>query len=173
MIGRRGLGCLAYPAPRLDTAIDVIPRRSAINITELLHHAYFFSPSGPFYISSAEGCSIKNKTMASRAPCLSIARRALFTESTAARASITCRANRALSNRNHATAGPRSRQIAASNRAFSTSTYRRRASEDPAFDPRQQEREVDQVDVCIVGGGTSSTVLLLEEELTPEQVQQG
>lgn len=38
-------------------------------------------------------------------------------------------------------------------RAFSHTTRLRFASADDSFDPRQQEREADQVDVCIVGGG--------------------
>ncbi|KAL9602339.1 MAG: hypothetical protein Q9219_001905 [cf. Caloplaca sp. 3 TL-2023] len=38
-------------------------------------------------------------------------------------------------------------------KAFSTAPLRRFAQVDDSFDPRQQERESDQVDVCIVGGG--------------------
>lgn len=38
-------------------------------------------------------------------------------------------------------------------RAFTSTQLRRFASVDDSFDPRQQERESDQVDVCIVGGG--------------------
>lgn len=38
-------------------------------------------------------------------------------------------------------------------RAFSRSLRKRFADEDGNFDPRQIERESDEVDVCIVGGG--------------------
>ncbi|KAK5257416.1 hypothetical protein LTR16_000728 [Cryomyces antarcticus] len=38
-------------------------------------------------------------------------------------------------------------------RFFTASTRSRLASHDDSFDPRQQERETDEVDVCIVGGG--------------------
>ncbi|TLD22962.1 hypothetical protein PspLS_07196 [Pyricularia sp. CBS 133598] len=38
-------------------------------------------------------------------------------------------------------------------RLFSVSRPRRNASEDESFDPRTVERESDEVDVCIVGGG--------------------
>lgn len=38
-------------------------------------------------------------------------------------------------------------------RAFSTSTPRRFADVDDTFDPKSVDRESDQVDVCIVGGG--------------------
>jgi electron-transferring-flavoprotein dehydrogenase len=38
-------------------------------------------------------------------------------------------------------------------RAFSQSVTRRLADEDGTFDPQSIERESDEVDVCIVGGG--------------------
>lgn len=40
-------------------------------------------------------------------------------------------------------------------RAFSQSVSRRQTEEDGHFDPRSIERESDEVDVCIVGGGMS------------------
>lgn len=40
-----------------------------------------------------------------------------------------------------------------STRAFSQSLSRRLADEDGDFDPRSLDRESDEVDVCIVGGG--------------------
>ena len=43
-------------------------------------------------------------------------------------------------------------------RAFSTSPWRPLASVDESFDPKQQDRESDEVDVCIVGGGISSDI---------------
>lgn len=39
-------------------------------------------------------------------------------------------------------------------KAFSTTALRSRADAKDVFDPRQQDRESDEVDVCIVGGGT-------------------
>ncbi|MCJ1464625.1 hypothetical protein MMC07_003238 [Pseudocyphellaria aurata] len=36
---------------------------------------------------------------------------------------------------------------------FSTSPWTRLADVDESFDPRQQDRETDQVDVCVIGGG--------------------
>ncbi len=41
-----------------------------------------------------------------------------------------------------------------SKKCFSLSTWRKFADVDSSFDPRQQDRESDVVDVCIVGGGT-------------------
>jgi hypothetical protein len=38
-------------------------------------------------------------------------------------------------------------------RAFSTSTPRKLAEVNDDFDPKSADRESDQVDVCIVGGG--------------------
>ena len=38
-------------------------------------------------------------------------------------------------------------------RAFTQTTQRRLATPDDSFDPSTFEREVDEVDVCIVGGG--------------------
>ena len=38
-------------------------------------------------------------------------------------------------------------------RTFCRSSGRRYAVEDENWDPRSEDREVDQVDVCIVGGG--------------------
>ena len=38
-------------------------------------------------------------------------------------------------------------------KTFTTSPCRRLADVDDSFDPRQQDRESDEVDVCIVGGG--------------------
>ncbi|KAF2191215.1 electron transfer flavo protein-ubiquinone oxidoreductase-like protein [Zopfia rhizophila CBS 207.26] len=43
--------------------------------------------------------------------------------------------------------------IAGQRRAFSFATHTRFADVDDTFDPRQQDRESDEVDVCIVGGG--------------------
>ena len=39
-------------------------------------------------------------------------------------------------------------------RAFSATALRSRADVKDVFNPRQQDRESDEVDVCIVGGGT-------------------
>ncbi|KAF2661123.1 electron transfer flavo protein-ubiquinone oxidoreductase [Lophiostoma macrostomum CBS 122681] len=44
-------------------------------------------------------------------------------------------------------------RIAGQRRAISSTARTRFADVDDAFDPRQQEREADEVDVCIVGGG--------------------
>ncbi|KAJ4322818.1 hypothetical protein N0V94_002199 [Neodidymelliopsis sp. IMI 364377] len=44
-------------------------------------------------------------------------------------------------------------RIAGQRRAFSTTPRPRLATEDDSFDPRSVEREVDEVDVLIVGGG--------------------
>ena len=44
-------------------------------------------------------------------------------------------------------------QLPGNHRAFSGNAPRRFAEVNTAFDPRQQEREADEVDVCIVGGG--------------------
>ncbi|KAF2097688.1 electron transfer flavo protein-ubiquinone oxidoreductase-like protein [Rhizodiscina lignyota] len=44
-------------------------------------------------------------------------------------------------------------RIAGQRRALSSTARARFASADESFDPKQQERESDQVDVCIVGGG--------------------
>ncbi|KAF2111738.1 electron transfer flavo protein-ubiquinone oxidoreductase-like protein [Lophiotrema nucula] len=44
-------------------------------------------------------------------------------------------------------------RIAGQRRAFSATSRSRFADVDETFDPRQQERESDEVDVCIVGGG--------------------
>ena len=52
-----------------------------------------------------------------------------------------------------ATAAPRGPDAAVRTRAFSAGA-RRQAGEE-AFDPATVERESDEVDVCIVGGGTS------------------
>ncbi|KAF2016151.1 hypothetical protein BU24DRAFT_450740 [Aaosphaeria arxii CBS 175.79] len=46
-------------------------------------------------------------------------------------------------------------RIAGQRRTISSTARRRLADVDDAFDPRQQERESDEVDVCIVGGGPS------------------
>jgi len=43
--------------------------------------------------------------------------------------------------------------LAGQRRAFTSAHRRHFASVDDSFDPRQQERESDEVDVCIVGGG--------------------
>lgn len=42
-----------------------------------------------------------------------------------------------------------------SRRSFSTTPSRGFADVDDSFDPREQDRESDEVDVCIVGGGIS------------------
>ncbi|KAF2797402.1 electron transfer flavo protein-ubiquinone oxidoreductase-like protein [Melanomma pulvis-pyrius CBS 109.77] len=44
-------------------------------------------------------------------------------------------------------------RIAGQRRAISSTTRTRFADVEESFDPRQQDREVDEVDVCIVGGG--------------------
>ena len=69
---------------------------------------------------------------------------------------------------------PRHNILPLSQRTISTSPQRRFAAVDDAFDPRQQERESDQVDVCIVGGGTTHLLpppqfLSLHRVLTPPQ----
>ena len=46
-------------------------------------------------------------------------------------------------------------------RAFSISSSRRFADVDDSFDPRQQDRESDEVDVCIVGGGRNAILPVL------------
>ena len=46
-------------------------------------------------------------------------------------------------------------------RSFSITPWRGFADVDESFDPRQQDRESDEVDVCIVGGGMPSTTLYL------------
>ncbi|KAF2731345.1 electron transfer flavo protein-ubiquinone oxidoreductase-like protein [Polyplosphaeria fusca] len=46
-------------------------------------------------------------------------------------------------------------RIAGQRRALSSTSRTRFADVDGAFDPRQQDRESDEVDVCIVGGGPS------------------
>lgn len=52
--------------------------------------------------------------------------------------------------RHHRVKPPR---LTESRRAISTSTLRRFADVGDNFDPKSVERESDQVDVCIVGGG--------------------
>ena len=47
------------------------------------------------------------------------------------------------------------RHIKQSRRTLSATPHRRFADVDNSFDPRQQDRESDEVDVCIVGGGMS------------------
>lgn len=49
----------------------------------------------------------------------------------------------------------RSNCLLISRRTLSTTPWRRFADIDDSFDPREQERESDNVDVCIVGGGMS------------------
>src|SRR4051794_20872738 len=44
-------------------------------------------------------------------------------------------------------------RVAGQRRAISSTARRTFADVDDSFDPRQQERESDEVDVCIVGGG--------------------
>ncbi|KAF1959908.1 electron transfer flavo protein-ubiquinone oxidoreductase-like protein [Byssothecium circinans] len=44
-------------------------------------------------------------------------------------------------------------RIAGQRRGLSSTTYTRFAEQDDVSDPRQQDRESDEVDVCIVGGG--------------------
>ncbi|KAF2871983.1 electron transfer flavo protein-ubiquinone oxidoreductase-like protein [Massariosphaeria phaeospora] len=44
-------------------------------------------------------------------------------------------------------------RIAGQRRALSSTARKRLADVDDTFDPRQQDREADEVDVCIVGGG--------------------
>ena len=39
-------------------------------------------------------------------------------------------------------------------KTFSATALRSHADVGDVFDPRQQDRESDEVDVCIVGGGT-------------------
>jgi electron-transferring-flavoprotein dehydrogenase len=45
------------------------------------------------------------------------------------------------------------RRTIAQRRAFSVSVPRRYAEVDESFDPNSIDRESDEVDVCIVGGG--------------------
>src|SRR6266536_1942819 len=45
------------------------------------------------------------------------------------------------------------------NRGFSTTPRPRYADGDESFDPRLQDRESDEVDVCIVGGGAINCLL--------------
>lgn len=51
-------------------------------------------------------------------------------------------------------------------RTFASTPWRRFADVDDTFDPRQLDRESDQVDVCIVGGGTSFSTVLSWSTLT-------
>lgn len=44
-------------------------------------------------------------------------------------------------------------RVAGQRRAFTSTSHRRLATAEDSFDPRYSERESDQVDVCIVGGG--------------------
>lgn len=48
---------------------------------------------------------------------------------------------------------PRLNQNPTCRQSFSTSPWRRFAEVDKPFDARQQDRETDEVDVCIIGGG--------------------
>ena len=48
---------------------------------------------------------------------------------------------------------PRRVSPASATKSFTTSCLRKFADVDDSFDPRQQDRESDEVDVCIVGGG--------------------
>ena len=62
-----------------------------------------------------------------------------------------------------------------SSRCFSTSRPWRMATEEESFDPRTVERESDQVDVCIVGGGTLAPDLyprFLRQTNPPQQAPQ-
>ncbi|KAL8653531.1 MAG: hypothetical protein Q9210_002038 [Variospora velana] len=48
---------------------------------------------------------------------------------------------------------PRRARLAVTPRSFTASHFRRLADVNSTLDPRQQDRESDEVDVCIVGGG--------------------
>ncbi len=50
--------------------------------------------------------------------------------------------------------------------AFSTTQWRSIADGNDSFDPRQQDRESDEVDVCIVGGGMYAFTPLPTSKLT-------
>ena len=56
---------------------------------------------------------------------------------------------------------PRPICFASPQRNLTTSICRKYADVDDSFDSRQQDRESDEVDVCIVGGGTSSISIAL------------
>ena len=51
--------------------------------------------------------------------------------------------------------GSRVHPTCTNQRALTTASVQKFADVDSSFDPRQQDRESDEVDVCIVGGGTS------------------
>lgn len=90
--------------------------------------------------------------MASRTVPASLTRRLLSTPRTARlpTRSFTCAASRTRTpNALHRPAV----RIAGQRRAFSSTPRARLATEDDSFDPRSVEREVDEVDVLIVGGG--------------------
>ncbi|KAH2537738.1 hypothetical protein KXW97_006053 [Aspergillus fumigatus] len=101
--------------------------------------------------------------MASKGAVLPLLRRELQTNRTQlnraassfSTVATTVRSRRAVSARHSArhTALFSQRQLLGQTRAFSQSLSTRLADEHDQFDPRQVERESDEVDVCIVGGG--------------------
>jgi electron-transferring-flavoprotein dehydrogenase len=109
--------------------------------------------------------------MASKGAVLPLLRRELHTSRTrltraASSFSIvatTVRNTRAVSTRHSArhTALFSRRQLLGQTRPFSQSLSTRLTDEDDRFDPRQVERESDEVDVCIVGGGKGFRVCQL------------
>ena len=83
-----------------------------------------------------------------------IAQRALGSECLCTRSATRAIPRSILSNqRSLYQRGPR-KTVTAGKRAFTTTARRKLAAPDESFDPRQQDRESDQVDVCIVGGGS-------------------
>lgn len=109
--------------------------------------------------------------MASKGAVLPLLRRELHTNRTRlnraassfSTVATTVRNTRAVSTRHSArhTALFSRRQLLGQTRAFSQSLSTRLTDEEGHFDPRQVERESDEVDVCIVGGGKSFRVLQL------------
>ncbi|RHZ74406.1 hypothetical protein CDV55_101087 [Aspergillus turcosus] len=101
--------------------------------------------------------------MASKGAVLPLLRRELHTNRTRlnraassfSTVATTVRNTRAVSTRHSArhTALFSRRQLLGQTRAFSQSLSTRLTDEEGHFDPRQVERESDEVDVCIVGGG--------------------
>ncbi|SLM34876.1 electron transfer flavoprotein-ubiquinone oxidoreductase [Lasallia pustulata] len=84
---------------------------------------------------------------------VSLARRALTQSKSAPRFATAAYSQFAPARRRCLFERPRSNALVSCRRTFFTTPWRRLADIDDSFDPRQQERESDEVDVCIVGGG--------------------
>jgi electron-transferring-flavoprotein dehydrogenase len=92
--------------------------------------------------------------MASKIPARSILPTIRHVASRNSRPSTICRvASTSLSSAYKPSSRPRTLcALSSQSRAFSLTTTRLSSDHD-TFDPRQQDREVDEVDVCIIGGG--------------------